>query len=32
MDKLLTLKEIEIKRIFREYLTFGAFPEIYDAN
>ena len=32
MDKLLTLKEIEIKRIFREYLTYGGFPEIYDAN
>ena len=32
MDKLLTLKEIEIKRIFREYLTFGGFPEIYDAD
>lgn len=32
MDNLLTLKEIEIKRIFREYLTFGGFPEIYDSN
>jgi predicted AAA+ superfamily ATPase len=32
MDKLLALKEIEIKRIFREYLTFGGFPEIYDAD
>lgn len=32
MDRLLALKEIEIKRIFREYLTFGGFPEIYDAD
>jgi predicted AAA+ superfamily ATPase len=28
----LALKEIEIKRIFREYLTYGGFPEIYDAD
>jgi len=28
----LAMKEIEIKRIFREYLTFGGFPEIYDAD
>jgi len=32
VDRLLALKEIEIKRIFREYLTFGGFPEIYDAD
>ena len=32
MDRLLALKEIEIKRIFREYLTFGGFPEIYDSD
>jgi len=31
-DKLLALKEIEIKRIFLEYLTFGGFPEIYNAG
>lgn len=29
---LLALKEIEIKRVFREYLTYGGFPEIYDAD
>jgi predicted AAA+ superfamily ATPase len=28
----LAMKEIEIKRIFRDYLTFGGFPEIYDAD
>jgi len=28
----LAMKEIEIKRVFREYLTFGGFPEIYDAG
>lgn len=28
----LAMKEIEIKRVFREYLTFGGFPEIYDAD
>jgi predicted AAA+ superfamily ATPase len=32
VERLLALKEIEIKRIFREYLTFGGFPEIYDAG
>jgi predicted AAA+ superfamily ATPase len=32
VDRLLALKKIEIKRIFREYLTFGGFPEIYDAD
>lgn len=32
VDSALAMKEIEIKRIFREYLTFGGFPEIYDAE
>jgi len=32
VDTALARKEIEIKRIFREYLTFGGFPEIYDAD
>jgi len=32
IGRLLALKKIEIKRIFHEYLTFGGFPEIYDAD
>jgi len=32
IKELYSQKEIEIKRIFREYLVYGGFPEIFDSN
>ncbi|MBC8358194.1 MAG: ATP-binding protein [Candidatus Aminicenantes bacterium] len=32
IKELYSQKIIEIKRIFREFLIYGGFPEIYDAN
>lgn len=31
-EDLHTRTKLEIKRIFREYLVYGGFPEIYDSN
>lgn len=32
IKELYSQKEIEIKRIFSEYLVYGGFPEIFDSN
>jgi len=32
IETLYTQKEIEIKKVFQDYLVYGGFPEIYDAN